>query len=83
MKLIQMDVPADLCQGSLDEALEEIVKNGFEIKTYFLIVGQEDRNTLGELSGMFFQANVIDPFPDSAWMIIDCKGRFTFYSEGT
>ena len=53
-----------------------------DIKAYILIVGEENRNVIDEIPGMFSQANVVLYLPDSAWMILDCKERFIFYSKG-
>jgi len=84
MKLIQCKIPSDLSQESYDEAVEEIIKNGFNLKSHILIIGLEDKHIGKEIKKTGWCLNIcVVPFlPDSAWMILDLKERFIFYSEG-
>jgi hypothetical protein len=88
MKLIQCDIPADLCQGSFDEAVEKIESEGFKPKSYILFVSVENKDDVdlinkdGPAYGWCIRTIVLEQFPTAAWMILDLKERFIFYSEG-
>lgn len=82
MKLLEPDIPADICSYSFKVAEEEIKGNGFDTNNFLLIIPSD--LTVEEARGISRNSKVEQCryLPYAAWMIVDIKERFIYYNKG-